>query len=187
MPHLAFYATADDIALIMEFVLQECRVFESFSVPDSPLRSLTSPLEVRDAFEQGGPGGLGLMLHAPAMKGELVVERFQLKPNAIPGKSWRENISGWGLIHMEFNAPHGTTLWPSFTNHNSESRARAWEPTYPQLPPVAAWDFREVARISRRINRHIAGLGIRKEGPRPILPGVEAMVKAGSIVLGTKP
>ena len=183
MPHLAFYATSDDVELIMAFVLQECRVFERYSVPDSPLRSLASPLEVRDAFDQRGPGGLGLMLYSPSMKGEFIVERLELKPNATPGKSWRERISGWGLIQMELTGLRGATLGPSFTNHNTESRARAWEQTYPQLPSVRAWDFREVTRISRRINRHIASAGIRKDGPRPILPAADAMAKAGNIVL----
>jgi hypothetical protein len=51
VPHLAFYATSDDVALIMAFVLDECRVFESYSMPDLPLRNLASPLEVRDVFD----------------------------------------------------------------------------------------------------------------------------------------
>jgi hypothetical protein len=184
VPHLAFYATSDDVAPIMAFVLDECRVFESYSMPDLPLRNLASPLEVRDVFDQRGADGLGLMLYSPSMKGELIVERFELKPGAIPGRSWRERISGWGLIQMELIGLRDARLRPSFTNHNTESRARAWEQTYPQLPPVTAWDFDEVTRISKRINRHIASIGVRKDGPRPILPGAHAMAKTGNIVLG---
>jgi hypothetical protein len=138
---------------------------------------------VRDAFERGA-GGLGLMIYSPSMKGQFTIERFDLKPGAIPGKSWRERISGWGLIQMELGKARNGVLTPSVTNHNTEKRARAWEQTYPSIPPLQGWDFVEVTRISRRINRHITSLGVRREGPRPVLPGAEAMQKSGGIVLG---
>jgi len=184
VPHLAFYATSDDAALVMSFVLRDWRVFETYSLPDEPLRSFASPLEVCDALENRGPAGLGLMIYSPSMKGEFIVERFELEPGAIPGKSWRERISGWGLIQMEFTGVRDDTLRPSFTNHNTERRARAWEGTYPQLPPVGTWDFREVTRVSRRINRHIASIAVGNDGARPILPGADSMAKAGKIVRG---
>jgi hypothetical protein len=182
MPHLAFYAAPDDVPFIIEFVLQDCRVFESYSAPDKSLRGLATPVEVRDAFERSA--GLGLMIYSPSMKGQFTIERFDLKPGAIPGKSWRERISGWGLIQMELRGVRDGALAPSFTNHNTDKRARAWERTYPQLPPVQEWDFGEVTRISRRINRHIASLGVGKDGPRPVLPGAEAMRKTGGVVFG---
>jgi hypothetical protein len=184
VPHLAFYAALDDAALIMEFVFRECRVFEGYSTPDSPIRDFANPLELRTALAERGPGGLDLMLYSPSMKGEFVVERFELKPGAIPGKSWRERISGWGLIQLELIGVREGKLRPSFTNHNTASRARAWSVTYPEVPTVEAWDFEEVTRISRRINRHIAGLGVRTVGSRPILPAADAMANAGDIVLG---
>jgi hypothetical protein len=183
VPHLGFYATADDVVAIMELVLRECRVFESYSVPDAPLREFASALDVSGAFTQGGPGGLGLMLYSPSMKGEFIVERFELRPRAIPGKSWRERIGGWGLIQMQLGGVRQGALRPSSTNHNSETRARAWSGTIRELPPVEAWDFQEVTRISRRINRHITGLGVRKDGARPILPGAHALTTAGTVVL----
>jgi hypothetical protein len=184
VPHLAFYAAADDIAPILGFVLQECRVFESYSVPDESIREFTTPMEIRGAFERRA-GGLGLMIYSPTMKGRLTTERIDLKPGAIRGKSWREKISGWGLIQLELMGVRNGALGSSFTNHNTEKRARAWERTYPTIPPLEGWDFPEVTRISRRINRHIVSLSITQDGPRPVLPGAEAMRNTGAIVLGT--
>src|SRR5579864_2151775 len=185
MPHLAFFATLDDLIPVIHFVLGACQVFESFSTPDSPLQQFTSTLEVRHALDKRGVAHLGLMLYAPSMNGQFSIERFELRPGAIPGKSWREQISGWGMIQIElFNVQAGK-LRPSFTNHNSENRARRWANTAPYLPSVDAWDFREVARISRRINRYISGLAVRKDGSRPILPSANAMVARGDIILET--
>ena len=159
-------------------------MFESYSAPDEPLRAFATPGEVRNAFERSSVAGLRLMIYSPSMKGRFTIERIDLEPGAIPGKSWREQISGWGLIQMNFGGVRNGSLAPSVTNHNTEKRARAWEQTYPTLPALESWDFREVTRISRRINRHIASLGIRKEGPRPVLPGAETMRENGAVVLG---
>src|SRR6266404_331295 len=126
MPHLAFFATLDDMIPIVRFVLGECQVFESDSLPDSPLRQFTTHLEVRDAVDKGGVVSWGLMLYAPSMGGAFYIERFELRPGALPGKSWREKISGWGMIQLRFSFVRAGKLGPSFTNHNSENRARRW-------------------------------------------------------------
>jgi hypothetical protein len=185
VPHLAFYATPDDVASIMDAVLGECRVFESYSVPDESLREFSSVSDIRDALVSYERQGFGLMLYAPSMKGAFVIERIHLKPGAIKGKSWREKISGWGLIQVAFGGVRGATLKPSLTNHNSERRARAWSNTVPALPPVDDWDFKEVTRISRRINRHIAGQAVRKQGARHVLHGADRLVAAGPVILGS--
>ena len=184
MPNLDFYATSEDVALILDFVLQECRVFESYSRPDEPLRSFSTPVEVCRALEQNGPGSFGLVIYSPSMKGEFIIERVVLREGAVPGKSWREQISGWGFISMVLRGVQDGKLGPSFTNHNSETRAYAWEETYPAFPTVRGWDFREVTRISRRINHRIVRLAIRKEGARSILPGADALLRSGEVALG---
>jgi hypothetical protein len=183
MPHLAFFAAPPDIVSVMAFVLGECQVFEGYSLPGSSLRRFASPDEIQAAYEQQGPAGLSLSLYSPTMGGKFVIERFPLNPGVFPGARWREKISGWGLIQMEFPGLQGRKLRESFANHNSEKRARLWAKTYPKIPSVAAWDFQEVSRISRRINRHIAGLAVRKDGARPILPAASAMVDRGDIIL----
>jgi hypothetical protein len=183
MPHLAFFAAHSDVVTVLSFVLAECQVFESYSMPGTPLRRFTAPDEAKAIFDERGPAGLVLMLYAPSMRGEFAIERFELKPGAVPGATWREKISGWGLIQMEFPGLQAGKLRQASTNHNSEKRARLWAKTYPNLPPVEAWDFQEVSRISRRINHHITGLAVRKEGSRPVLPAADAMVARGNIII----
>ena len=183
MPHLAFFAAPADIVPVMAFVFAECLVFESYSVPGVSLRRFASPVEVRAAFDERGPAGLGLMLHSPMMGGDFVIERFALSPGVFPGATWREKISGWGLIQMEFPGVQASKLRHSFTNHNSEKRAQLWAKTHPEIPSVDAWDFQEVSRISRRINRQIANLAVRKEGSRPVLPAANEMAVQGDIIL----
>ena len=183
MPHLAFYATPADAELFMPRVFQECRVFESYSAPDEPLRVVECLEDLHAAFDRTDGTGLGLVLYAASMGGEVVVERIDLKPGAIAGKSWREKASGWGVIRLQLSVVRKGRLQPSSTNHNSESRARAWAQSLPQLPPVGVWNFKEVARISRRINRHISALGTRKVGARPVLPDAGALSATGRLII----
>lgn len=179
MPRLGFYAAAEDLLPVLEIAFEECRVFEDYSVPDEPLRSYWNPVQVRDAFERRGDV-FGLALYAPAMKGPFTIERFALAPGV--GNSWRETIRGWGLISLDLRVLRDGRLPPSVTNHFSEKGARA-RALISELPSIDSWDFREVARISRRINRRIAGLAVGKSGSQPILPGADALVKSGAAVL----
>ncbi len=181
MPHLSFYAGASDIAPIVEYLLLEakCTVYEAHSAPDTALRVFVTTASVVAAFGDGSRG-MELAVYARTMKGAPLIERFELSPNAALGK-WRESISGWGLIQLQFGGIRDGKLAASDTNHNSEARARAWESTSPELGPVEAWDFHEVARISRRLNRYIARLACRKEGPRVVLPGAQALLDAGRV------
>jgi hypothetical protein len=156
VPHLGFYAVAEDIAAIVDFVLADVGtvVYEGYSVPDEPLRRFADAGAVLAALG-GNPHGMGLML------------------------------SGWGLIQLQFAGVRKGKLDASWMNHNSESRALAWESTIPQLGPAASWDFKEVARISRRLNRHvITKLAVRKEGRRVVLRGAQALIEAGDVVFG---
>jgi hypothetical protein len=183
MPHLAFFAAPSDVVTVLAFVFAECQVFESYSMPGMPLRRFAALAEAIASFDECGPAGLVLMLYSPAMRGDFAIERFELKPGVVPGATWREKISGWGLIQMELPGLQAGKLRQASTNHNSEKRARLWAKTYPNLPPVEAWDFQEVTRVSRRINRHIGGLAVRKEGSRPVLPAADAMAARGNIIL----
>lgn len=182
MPHLAFFAAPSDIVTVMAFVFAECQVFEGDSMPGMPLRRFTTPAEAKASFDERGPAGLVLMLYSPSMKGDFAIERFALNPGAVPGASWREKISGWGLIQMDFPGLRAGKLRRASTNHNSETRARRWAESEPGLPSIDAWDFREVTRVSRRINHHIAGLAVRKAGACPVLPEADVFAARGDIV-----
>jgi hypothetical protein len=178
MPGLGFYAAAEDFLPVLEIAFEDCRVFESYSVPEEPLRSYWNPVQVRNEFERRGDV-FGLELYSPSMKGPFTIERFALDP--VTGHSWRETIGGY-LISLDFRSLQDGRLPPSLTNHLSERGARA-RARVSDLPAIDSWDFREIARISRRINRRIASLAVGKSGSQPILPGADALVKSGAAVL----
>ena len=181
MPHLAFYALPVDIGQIARFALDEagCDIFERRSRPDCTLRKFGTAEEVVAAAEDSN-GGLSLSLYAPTMRGSFTIERIAFQSDAVPGKSWAEQLSGWGLISVECTKPMGERLGPSSMNHNTEKRARTWEATYSELPPVAVWDFAEVARISRRVNHHVrTRLAVRKVGSRVVLAAADEWERSG--------
>jgi hypothetical protein len=108
------------------------------------------------------------------------VKRIELKPSKVSGATFREAIEGWGLIQVQIGGAGPKGIDHSRSNHNSETRARKWERTYPELGPVADWDFKLVSSISGRINRHIHNnLAISKIGSRPVLKDAKARINSG--------
>lgn len=184
MPNLDFYAVDSDLLLILEFVMGHagCTPFESYSTPGEPLKRFRAPQEVLDQLSATPSHSLGLMLHSPQMGGQYRVRRFQLKTNSV--QTWRETIEGWGLIQLELRGVTGRVLMPCHTNHNTEARARKWESTYPNFPPLAEWDFAQVSHISRQINTYIRKIAVVRFGARPILKGAQTLVGANDVSLG---
>jgi len=185
MPNLAFYAADTDLASVLEFAMAkaECEAFASYSVPGQPLTGFSSPAEVLDVLHDAPAKSLGLMLYSPRMRGRFRTRRFELKARGSEPRSWRETIEGWGLIQLQLHDMFRDTLAPCHTNHNSEARARKWESTYPDWPPLAEWDFREVTSISRKINTHVHSLAVARHGSCPVLPKAYAALESGSVTM----
>ena len=184
MPSLGFYAAASDFPSILELVMVSagCRVFEAYSRPGETLRELAS---VAAALEVAADAPLTqLSLYAPGSGGEFRIDRFALNADAHPPALWREEVVGWGLIQLILQRERERGLGPSMTSHNSLKRAEKWSPIYPDYPPVEPWSFAEVTRVSARINRTIRNqLAVARAGSRPILPGAQALVQAGTTTL----
>lgn len=188
MPHCSFYSLRNDAESVINFILHETdlRIFESYSVPGCELREFRSFSELAAAYEVGiGKCQTLLMLYSPLMNGMLKIRRFDLKPKICPERPWRMNAEGWGLISLYFGGLHNGVMFPSDTNHNSENRATAWESTYlDRFGPAAAWDWKEVTRLSRRLNYFIRNrLAISKVGPRAVLPAAYDAIKTGEMSL----
>jgi hypothetical protein len=186
MPNLDFYAARPDLEAVVDFVMMSagCEVFESYSVPGSPLRRFHRKEQILEAFDRSAFQELGLVLFAATARGSYRIERFQLVSPEYSKAPWRERILGWGLIHLELHGVRGGQLRHCHTNHNSEARARKWEASCPGLPPLAEWDFREVSRVSGRLNRHVREkLAIARLGSRPILRAAKTLLEAGQLVL----
>lgn len=184
LPHLAFYAARDDIRVIIDFAVEEvgCTIFESYSVPDHHLRELPSTDSVLSAFD-AEPGGLLVVLYSSSMRGQHRIRRIALERNAIPGATWRESIDGWGLIQLVVPRLIAGNLRVSHTNHNSEARARSWAGEHPEIPSVDDWDFKEVTRISSKLNRFIRKHAVDQHEGTVVLSGAKALSSQGSITL----
>jgi hypothetical protein len=182
MPTCDFYALRNDFLSILDFIFNQPGwvLVEGSSRPDQPLRRFASRSEVDLAIELGVEDAY-LALHAPSMRAPIVEQGITFKPGAVPGAYGRTNAGGWGLIQVYMISPRKNQIRPSHTGHNSEARARKWEPIYShELGAVEAWDWREVERISSRLNRFIRHLAIGKERSRVILPAAAGAVKDGA-------
>jgi hypothetical protein len=157
---------------VLDFVFSQpgWTLYELASRHDSALRRFGKTEEVFDAFNLPHKDAY-LHLYAPEMGGHVYERRVIFKRSAVPNATFRIDSHGWGLIQLYLVGPRNGALKASHTNHNSEARARQWEPTYADEPDrVNDWDWRAVARTSSRVNRFIRSRASSKLGSRPILP-----------------
>jgi hypothetical protein len=183
MPTCDFYALAPDHEVILGFVFSnaEWRLLEAYSAPDQELRTFISATAVMRAFDLNREPAQ-LMLYAPEMRGRVTTRQIDLKPGALNSARVRYTVEGWGLVQLLLEPARDGKLRASHTNHNSQTRAARWAPTYSETPEfVAEWDWAAVARISGRLVRHIRSLGVGKTGSRPILPAALEAQRAGDV------
>ena len=185
MPSLTFYAARSDHPLVLDFIFDQpgWRLAEQASEYDQPLRYFDSTAGVVDAMDLDGPGA-NLLLHVPEAGGSVVEQWHELKMRDRPeAKGWT-HAEGWGLIQLNLRGFRDGVVHASWTNHNTETRALAFEAAYPHLGPVAGWDFKAVTRASRRLNHHITRVAIDKWTSRWILPEAAALRSCGAILQG---
>ena len=189
MPNCDFYAVDGDLKRIVEFVFHEldCRVFELSSEPDKELREFKSAEEVLQIAGFGKCRGkthsVYLQLWPRSARGKIHVQRIGLDPKACNGATFRYQIQGWGLIQLYLGGISKAGVIHSHSNHNSEKRAQKWASTHEELDEVSSWDWREVNRVSRQLNRHIQKMAATKMGSRPILPEAACEIEAGKNAL----
>jgi hypothetical protein len=181
MPNCDFYALGADFVRILEFVFEQpgWALVESASRPDRPLRHFDSARSVLAAFDLETEDAM-LQLHAASTGGAIGEHRIVYRPQAVAGAGGRTDSEGWGLIQLDLRASPGGPIRPSHTNHNSEARARRWSATLDdRLGPVEAWGWREVERVSGRLNRFMRGYAATRAGSRAVLPVASLAVVAG--------
>jgi hypothetical protein len=177
MPNCDFYGVAPDLIEVLDFVFAQpgWQLVELASRHDQPLRTFLTTGEVLDGFPAFSSLStpLHFQLYSKTMGGRVGQRRIDFNPGAVPGASFRYDSQGWGLIQLYFGRLRDGRLSSCHTNHNSEKRARAWTPTYsdePEMGSVEAWDWKEVTRISSRLNRFLKSRSPGKLHSRPILP-----------------
>lgn len=178
MPNCDFYAAGEDFRRILDFVFDQrgWTLVELASLPDEPLRRFGSSDEVLSAYDLDKSDAL-MQLHAPEMGGSVVERPIVFRPGAMGTAVGRTNAEGWGLIQLFLRATRDGVIGLSHTNHNSQTRARAWAPVaYPHLGAVDGWNWQEVERVSRRLNHQVRRLAVDRSGSRVILPGAAERV-----------
>ena len=150
-----FYAAGEDLLDVAMLVLEEtdCRLYEADSEIDQPLRELDVE-DIRRWIERkrSAERYLGLAAWPPATKQRFRIRNVRLQ---TPDGGVRQIAEGWGLIWLHLFDVRDGSLARSTVNANSEARARRWADTHAELGPVDAWNWSEVARLHRRIERLI--------------------------------
>lgn len=88
----------------------------------------------------------------PDMAGAVTRARIDLDPSECGGHTYRYEAQGWGLIwvYLKLSPAAGRE---SFVSANSEARALAWAPHYPDMGAPSTWHWPSVARHLRRLRR----------------------------------
>lgn len=182
MPNCDFYATAEDLIPIVDFIFRNdgWTLFELASRPDMEVKSFNTSAEL--ALEPHKRSH-HFVLYAAQMRGSVNFRRIALQPGAVPGASFRYATEGWGLIQFYVELPHEGLLRPSHTNHFSEKAALKWSGVRKEMSSVDGWDWRAVSGISRRLNQYIRGRSVAKHGSRPILAEAKAAFDRGALRL----
>lgn len=194
MPNCDFYASRSDRVDVLDFVFAQpgWRLVELASRHDQPLRTFTTTREVVDGFPtfDSMAESLHFHLYAESMGGRIGVRRVDFKPGAVRGASFRFGSQGWGLIQLYFGQLRDGRLRNCHTNHSTEKRAQAFAPVYgadpgfgPALAGVDSWDWKEVTRISSRLNRFIRRRAAGKLHSRAVMPAAWTAHMNGDIEL----
>jgi hypothetical protein len=184
MPSCRFFAVGDDAHAVFEAVLADgsLQLFEQYSRPNSELRAFQTPAEAAAAFASGIHG---FTLYAPACGARIAPRRFALKADTFGAGAFRYQIVGWGTLNLQFGSEARGRLHESFLNHNSEARARKWEPGgRDELGAVDAWHWPEVAQAARRVVGLIRRLGVARLGATIVLPTAHGRAERGELHLG---
>jgi hypothetical protein len=202
MPNIDFYAAGSDFDSVLTYVFERsvCRVFESYSPFGEELVEFKSIRDVAARYPIGicigsSPSVL-LELVTPNSADLFKIRRVSLAPDSCGGHTFRDQLTGWGLIQLHLGGVGPRGLVSSHSNHNSESRARKWQRTFKELGSVDRWNWPEIARISSAFNRFIrTNLSVSNLGSRPVLAkaaiafadGICPVMTGDKVLLETRP
>ena len=184
MPNCNFYAAGQDHRAIFEFLISQgdCEIFESYSRYESELKQFYSITDFEHYFSiidwnVGPKETMHLQLYPKNAKGNLLKQRIALKPSSCDGATFRYRMQGWGLVQLYLEPIPHSRYSESHTNHNSRKRAEGWSDLIPELGDPADWDWKCVESFSRRLNRFIHKMAVRKVGSSSVLPQASQLLK----------
>lgn len=186
MPNCDFYADLSDQEALLNWLFAEesCEIYELASSFEKPLQRFATVREVLSQFDRTYVTGkkwdtVHLQLYVVGAGPTFVPRKVSLDPVHCNGATFRYGAEGWGLVQLYLGGPSTNGLQPSHTNHNTQTRAEAWQSTIPEMGSVEAWDFKKITAFSSRLNREIRKLSVAKLGSHPVLPGAYALWHKG--------
>ena len=190
MPNCDFYAVGNDLINVLEFTFTnlDCRVFELSSDNDKQLCEFKSIEELKEKYEIGKcksrTCSINLQLWPVNASQDVIVTKVDLNPKYCNGATFRYQINGWGLIQLYIGGISKLGVVHSHTNHNTEKRANKLASTHDEVMGAPSnWDWKEVARVSNKLNRYINKCSVSKINSRPVLQEAAASIKGGNIAL----
>ncbi|MEM7061977.1 MAG: hypothetical protein AAF572_02290 [Cyanobacteria bacterium P01_B01_bin.77] len=181
MPNCDFFAYGDDHRLLLDHIFKTmpCRIFELVSKFDTELAEFRSLADVEHRYQindwcHGQHQTLHLQIYADGASGKVNFRRDGLEK--CEDAAYRYSCHGWGLIQLYLESPRNGILRNSHTNHNSETRARNWATTYPEMDDPGAWNWTVVNSFSRKLNRFIRKSGVENRGARAVLPHASSFI-----------
>ncbi len=190
MSNCDFYAVGNDLVNILEFTFTnlDCRVFELSSGFDEQLCEFKSLEELKEKYDIGKcinrTSSVNLQLWPVKASNSVVIDKIDLNPKKCNGAKFRYQITGWGLIQLYIGGISKLGIVHSHTNHNSEKRAKKLASINPELTGTPSdWDWKEVSRVSNKLNRYITKCSVSKINSRPVLQEAATKIKGGNIAL----
>jgi hypothetical protein len=176
MANLDFYALGDDLRKLIRFLFAETDivVYESYSEFDQEARRFHSLDELEAVFKLGSYRAGYLQLWSRSVMARPVISRITL--TNVSGGTFRFAVEGAGLIQLYLDGIRDGIIYHSHYGHWNEAGARERS-----THPADACDWRALAKLSGKIQRHIRGrLAPAKLASRPVLHQAFAAVQQGA-------
>ena len=175
MANLDFYALGDDLRRLFDFLYSETDVvvYELSSEPGRDPRRFDSVTELADAYDLGAYRAGYLQLWSPSVMARPVIRRVELKS---PENSFRYDVGGAGLMQLYLDGIRDGVIHHTHFGHWNEAGARQRS-----MYPASDCDWRALAKLSGRIQRHIRGrLAAARLHACPVMHQALAMVQQGN-------
>ncbi|ADE53330.1 hypothetical protein [Coraliomargarita akajimensis] len=152
----------EQLHMLLESIFQEGNpvVKESYSDFDKSIRRFESLDALKNEFEEKKFHQYSI--YYPEAKGHLREKRIELKPGAVEGHTHRYSIEGWGLISLQCNFRNDPEIECRIAV-NSESRAKEWFSTCPELKSPDLWEWNVVKKQAGRLTRLLRKLAKEAE------------------------
>ena len=140
----------------LAFQIGEVRIFESYSEMEEEIVEIKNYQDYLNYFQKSinqKKKHISFGLHYKEAEGFLRIRRINLNPKSCDGKTFRYNIEGWGIIHIQLDLREERIECRIAVN--TEKRAQKWESINPELKPSNLWNWKIVESKARKLIREL--------------------------------